>query len=145
MPIFVKSLVGGKLVEARELVLSAISRLRQSGELLSKDEEFVFVEETDSQIPVAPQPGRELKPKPKPNPGRETVRVLVTQPVLGYMISVPVPSEMVISDSEPWKLQNKNDIWHEAVLIDVTRSEHRAVCTFFDSTCGYVTVTGDVV
>ena len=163
MPICVKSLVGAKLMEVRELALGAISRLTKSEELPPKEDEFVFVEESDAEIPEVPQPAPEpvpiidqlfpepvpeSEPAPVPVPESEPEPVLarVVTPLMTYCVEIQLPAGFVRNPVEPWKLENPEDIWHERILIGATRSGSKAKCSFFDTVLrSCVTVTGDVV
>ena len=148
MPICVKSLVGAKLMEVRELALGAISRLTKSEELPPKEDEFVFVEESDAQVPVVPQPVPESEPAPVPVPESEPepVSALVGTPSLSYCVRIKLPAGLVRNPKEPWKLDNPEDIWHERILIGATRSGSKAKCSFYDNLLrSCVTVDGVVV
>ena len=130
--------VVAKLMEARELALGAISRLTKSEELPPKEDEFVFVEESDAQVPVVPQP----VPEPEPEP----VSALVGTPSLSYCVRIKLPAGLVRNPKEPWKLDNPEDIWHERILIGATRSGSKAKCSFYDNLLrSCVTVDGVVV
>ena len=144
MPICVKSLVGAKLMEVRELALGAISRLTKSEELPPKEDEFVFVEESDAQVPVVPQ--RVPEPEPALEPEPEPVLARVVTPLMTYCVEIQLPAGFVRNPVEPWKLENPEDIWHERILIGATRSGSKAKCSFYDNLLrSCVTVDGVVV